>query len=188
MTDIETKRLRMRPFAAGDLELLVRHHADADVMAQMKGGVQTAEQARAELDGYLISWRQHGVGVWALFRKDGGVFIGECGLRLVDDEIGPRLRITLAKPWRGQGLVAEAMAAAARFGFESAGLDRMMAVTRAVNGPARRVLEGLGMTYRPDLDRRGGALVVFELTREAWLNPRIRDHGPIARSRVRSRA
>ena len=184
MTDIETKRLRMRPFAAGDLELLVRHHADADVMAQMKGGVQTADQARVELDGYLACWREHGFGIWALFHKDDGAFIGECGLRLADDDLGMRLRITLAKPWRGQGLAGEAMAAAARFGFESIGVDRLMAVTRAVNGPARKTLEGLGMTYRPDLDRRGGALVVFELTREAWLNPRIRDHGPIARSRA----
>ncbi len=169
MTDIETKRLLMRPFAAGDLALLVRHHADADVMTQMKGGVQTADQARAELDGYLACWRQHGVGIWALFHKDGGAFVGECGLRLVDDDLGMRLRITLAKPWRGQGLAGEAMAAAARFGFETAGLDRLIAVTRAVNAPALRTLERLGMTYRPDLDRRGGALVVYELTREAWL-------------------
>jgi phosphate acetyltransferase len=179
MTDIETKRLLMRPFATGDLALLVRHHADADVMVQMKGGVQTADQARAELDGYLACWREHGFGVWALFHKDGGAFVGECGLRLVDDDLGLRLRITLAKPWRGQGLAGEAMAAAARFGFESAGLDRLMAVTRAGNAPACKTLERLGMTYRPDLDRRGGALVVFELTREAWLRPRLRGGNPL---------
>ena len=159
----------MRPFAAGDRALLVRHHADAEVMEQMKGGVQTADQTQAELDGYLATWREHGFGIWALFHKDSGAFVGECGLRLVDDDIGMRLRITLAKPWRGQGLAGEAMAAAARFGFESAGLDRLMAVTRAVNGPARKTLERLGMTYRPDLDRRSGALMVYELTREAWL-------------------
>ena len=179
MTDIETKRLLMRPFATGDLALLVRHHADADVMAQMKGGVQTADQARVELDGYLACWREHGFGIWALFHKDGGAFVGECGLRLVDDDLGLRLRITLAKPWRGQGLAGEAMAAAARFGFESAGLDRLIAVTRAGNAPALRTLERLGMTYRPDLDRRGGALVVFELTREAWLRPRLRGGNPL---------
>ncbi len=179
MTRIETKRLLMRPFTMGDLKLLVRHHADAEVMARMKGGVQTADQARAELDGYLATWRAQGFGVWALFHKDSGDFIGECGLRWVDDDLGTRLRISLAKPWRGRGLAGEAMAAAARFGFESAGLDRMMAVTRAVNGPGRRILEGLGMTYRPDLDRRGGVAVVYELTREAWLASRGRDEGPL---------
>lgn len=171
MTQIETKRLLMRPFTATDLDLLIDHHGDAEVMALMKGGVQTADQTRAEFEGYLTSWRENGFGVWALFLKDSGVFIGECGLRGADDDIGTRLRITLAKPWRGRGLAGEAMAAAARFSFESAGLARMMAVTRAVNGPARKILEGLGMTRRPDLDRRGGAVLVYELTREAWLTP-----------------
>jgi len=168
MTQIETERLLMRPFAAGDLELLVRHHGDPDVMALMKGGVQTAEQARAELDAYLAGWRQRGFGIWALFVIDKGAFIGECGLRPGEDDLGVILRITLAKAWRGQGLAREAMAAAARFAFESAGLDRLQAVTQAINGPARRILEGLGMIHRPELDRHDGALLVYDLTREAW--------------------
>jgi ribosomal-protein-alanine N-acetyltransferase len=162
----------MRPFAASDLELLARHHGDAEVMAQMKGGVQTADQARAEFDGYRAGWRENGYGVWALFHKDGGAFVGECGLRPGHDGLGVLLRITLAKAWRGQGLAGEAMAAAARFGFESAGLDRLVAVTQAVNRPARKILEGLGMSYRPDLDLRGGAVLVYELTREGWLMKR----------------
>ncbi len=184
MTQIETERLLMRPFAAGDLELLVRHHADPDVMALMKGGVQTTEQARAELDAYLAGWRQRGFGIWALFQKDQGAFIGECGLRPGEDDLGVILRITLAKAWRGQGLAREAMAAAARFGFESAGLDRLQAVTQAINDPARRILEGLGMIHRPERDRRGGTLLVYELTLEAWRKARGRDEGardPIAR-------
>ena len=168
MTQIETERLLMRPFTAGDLELLVRLHGDPEVMALMKGGAQTAEQARAELDGYFASWRKHGYGIWALFRKEGGVFIGECGLRLGEDDLGVILRITLAKAQRGQGFAREAMAAAAHFGFESAGLDRLRAVTQAVNGPARRILKGLGMIHRPGLDRHDGALLVYDLTREAW--------------------
>ena len=169
MTEIETERLLMRPFAADDHALLVRHHGDPEVMALMKGGVQTASQARAEFDGYQASWRIRGYGIWGLFQKDGGAFIGECGLRLGEDDLGVILRITLAKAWRGRGFAGEAMAAAARFGFENAGLDRLRAVTQAVNGPARGTLEGLGMIQRPDLDRRGGVLQVYELTREAWL-------------------
>ncbi len=57
MTHIESKRLLMPAFAAGDLDRLVRHHGDADVMALMTGGVQTADQARAELDGHLARAR-----------------------------------------------------------------------------------------------------------------------------------
>ncbi len=82
MTHIEAKRLLMRPFVAGDLDLLVRHHGDADVMALIKGGVQTADQARAGLDGYLATWRERSFGLWALFHEDSGAFVGECGLWL----------------------------------------------------------------------------------------------------------
>jgi hypothetical protein len=35
-----------------------------------------------------------------------------------------------------------------------------------------KILQGLGMTHRPDLDRHEGALAVYELTREAWLKVR----------------
>lgn len=163
----------MRPFTAGDLDLLARHHGDPEVMALMSGGVQTAAQVEAELDRYLTTWRDHGYGIWALFLAAGGAFVGECGLRLSDDGLPTRLRVALAPPWRGRGLAQEAAAAAVCFAFERAGLDRLVAVTKAVNGPSSKTLEGIGMIYRPDLDLRGGAAIVYELTRERWLNSRV---------------
>ena len=113
----------------GDLELLSRHHGDTAVMALMKGGVQSPAQAQAELEGYLATWRDHGYGMWALYHKDDDAFISEFGLRLSDDGLPTRLRVSLAASWQGQGLA-----------------------------------------YRPDLDRRGGEAVVYEMTREMWLN------------------
>ena len=70
----------MRPFAVGDLELLIRHHGDTAVMALMKGGVQSPAQAQAELEGYLATWRDHGYGMWALYNNDDDAFIGEAGV------------------------------------------------------------------------------------------------------------
>jgi ribosomal-protein-alanine N-acetyltransferase len=162
----------MRPFTAGDSDLLTRHHGDPAVMALMKGGVQSPAQARAELDGYLATWRDHGFGMWALYHKDDDAFVGECGLRLSDDGLPTRLRVALAASWQGQGLAREAGAAAVQFGFESARLDRLVGVTKSHNAPSRKTLEAIGLVYRPDLDRRGGEAVVYELTREAWFSRR----------------
>ena len=67
MSEIETPRLRMRPFADGDLDRLAGLHGDADVMALMRGGAQDREQAAAELAGYRETWRDHAFGMWALF-------------------------------------------------------------------------------------------------------------------------
>ena len=36
--------------------------------------------------------------------------------------------------------------------------------------PSRKTLEAIGLIYRPDLDPRGGEAVVYEMTREIWLN------------------
>lgn len=160
----------MRPFAVGDLELLIRHHGDTAVMALMKGGVQSPAQAQAELEGYLATWRDHGYGMWALYHKDDDAFIGECGLRLSDDGLPTRLRVSLAASWQGQGLAREAGATAVQFGFESAGLERLVGFTKSHNAPSRKALEAIGMAYRPDLDQRGGEAVVYEMTREMWLN------------------
>jgi RimJ/RimL family protein N-acetyltransferase len=160
----------MRPFTAGDLDLLARHHGDPEVMALMKDGVQTRAQAQAELDRYVATWRDHGFGIWALFLKDDEAFVGECGLRLSDDGLPTRLRFAIAGPWRRRGLAAEAALAAIGFGFERAGLDRLVAVTKVINDPSRKIMEALGMTYRPDLGLRGGAAVVYEMTRELWLS------------------
>ena len=170
MHHIETDRLHMRPFTAGDLGLLARHHGDPEVMALMKDGVQTWAQVQAELDRYLATWRDHSFGIWALFLKDSDSFVGESGLRPSSDGLPIRLRVAVATPWQGKGLAQEAAAAAVRFAFESAGLDRLAAVTRAVNEPSRKLLEAVGMIHRPDLDLRGGAALVYELTREMWLS------------------
>jgi len=175
MHNIETERLYMRPFTAGDLDLLVRLHGDPEVMALMKDGVQTMAQVQAELEGYLATWRDHGFGIWALFLKDDDVFVGECGLRLSDDGLPTRLRVSIMTAWQGLGLAREAATAALQFGFKSAGLERMVAVTKALNDPSRKALEGIGMAYRPDLDLRGGAALVYEMTRDAWLSRQARE-------------
>ena len=72
--------------------------------------------------------------------------------------------------WQGQGLAREAAAAAIRFAYENTELDRLVAVTKARNVPSRKTLEAIGLVYRPDLDLRGGEAVVYEMTREIWLN------------------
>lgn len=170
MHHIETDRLHMGPFTAGDLDLLARHHGDPEVMALMKDGVQTRAQAQAELDRYLATWCDHGFGIWTLVLKDSDSFVGESGLRPSSDGLPTKPRVAVATLWQGKGLAQEAAAAAVRFAFESARLDRLAAVTRVDNDPARKLMEAVGMIHRPDLDLRGGAALVYVLTREMWLS------------------
>ena len=62
-----------------------------------------------------------------------------------------------------------------RYGFDDAGLDRIIAQTLAVNAGSRAVMERSGLTYVTDLsnsmtDVEGveAGEVEYELTREQW--------------------
>ena len=156
MSEIETARLRLRPFADGDLDRLAGLHGDADVMALMRGGARDRDQAMAELAGYCESWRDHGFGMWALFAKPDGGFVGECGLRMRGDGLGIGLRFVIASPWWGRGLADEAVNAVLRYAFDVAGIERVVAVSRAVNAPSRRVMERAGMVFEDALRKETG--------------------------------
>jgi RimJ/RimL family protein N-acetyltransferase len=91
---------------------------------------------------------------------------------LSDIEIAWRL----ARPFWGQGYAAEAARAVLRDGFERVGLETIVAVTSAINGRSRRVMERLGMVHVPEADFDHGALpeghplrrhVLYRLSREA---------------------
>lgn len=172
MTELNTARLRMRPFTEGDDHDLARLHGDADLMAHMRGGVQTRAEAAAELAGYRACWATHGFGIWALFAA--GAFIGECGLRLrlgdsLGDDLDVRLRIVIDKPYWGRGYAGEAVAAALGYAFETAAIGRVRAVARERNPASRRVLERAGLTVEKfSRNESGDEIRIYAITAETW--------------------
>ena len=173
MTQLTTTRLLMRPFTLGDDLALARLHGDKDVMAYMRGGVQSHAEAAAELAGYVACWAARGFGIWALFA--GRVFIGECGFRPgPGDSLDVRLRFVIEKPYWGRGLAGEAVEAALGYAFGGTKIKRVKAVTQEANPASQRVLERAGMTvesvFRGD---RGTRLRLYAITAEAWTAPVI---------------
>ena len=173
MTKLTTARLLMRPFTLGDDLDLARLHGDQDVMAYMRGGVQSHAEAAAELAGYVAYWAARGFGIWALFA--GRAFIGECGFRPgPGDSLDVRLRFVIDKPYWGRGLAGEAVEAALGYAFGGTKIRRVKAVTQEANPASQRVLERAGMTvesvFRGD---HGTRLRLYAITAEAWTAPVI---------------
>ena len=168
MTELTTARLHMRPFTLGDDINLARLHGDKDVMAYMRGGVQSHAEAAAELAGYVECWAERGFGIWALFI--GRAFIGECGFWLRPGEsLDVRLRFVIAKPYWGRGLAGEAVEAALGYAFGGVDIRLIRAVTQDANPASRRVLERAGMTLETHfLGDRGAKLSLYAITAEAW--------------------
>jgi ribosomal-protein-alanine N-acetyltransferase len=145
---LETDRLRLRPVAADDLDHFAALYGDPDVMRFIGQRVpMTREQTRERLDFMLDHWRRHGFGMWSLFLKDGGAFVGRCGMRYMDNTIEVELGYTLARAHWGQGLATEASRAVLRYAFAVLRLDRIVALADPENTASVNVMKKVGMTF-----------------------------------------
>jgi RimJ/RimL family protein N-acetyltransferase len=154
---VTTDRLLLRRWREEDIDLLAAIHADPEVMAWLGSApidrATTAEYI-AHNDRYFDS---HGIGVWAVERRDDGAFLGFSGVRPFAQAGHPMSPCTEAA-WRlrrsewGQGYATEAACAALADAFERVGLERVMAWTASINRRSQAVMERIGMVRQPGLD------------------------------------
>ncbi len=165
MSDIETARLRLRPFTVADLDDLARLLADPAVMRYLgvEGGqTLTRAEAAAALDNMITGFRQRGFGRWAVLLKSTGRLIELCGFRLHEDT--PELIYLLGTTHWGQGLAAEAAQASLRCGFAELSFERIIAFTRPANTASQSVLQKIGMRSDGEAQLQGVAVLCYELT------------------------
>jgi RimJ/RimL family protein N-acetyltransferase len=145
-TVLQTARLTLSPCCPGDRADLVALERDPEVMRFLNGG-HAVDHDRVDPDATtFLMPRGTEPHVWTARRTNTGAFVGWFCLWPETDtlaELGYRLR---RADW-GQGLAAEGAAALVGWGLSSAGYDRIVATTMAVNHASRRVMEKLGMTY-----------------------------------------
>ena len=167
--ELETARLRLRPFGAGDLDGLSRITADPEVMRYIGDGRPiTRDETEANLQNIIESFRRRGFGRWAVVGKAGGGLLGYCGLARPSESPGVELVYLLGRESWGRGLATEASMAVLRYGFEELKLGRVYALTMPGNRRSRRVLERLGMEYLRDDCYYGYACVCYALARERF--------------------
>ena len=71
--------------------------------------------------------------------------VGACGLIVSDDGHEAELGYWIGQPYWGRGYATEAARTAVAFAFESAEVDRVVALPLSTNVPSRRVLEKAGL-------------------------------------------
>jgi ribosomal-protein-alanine N-acetyltransferase len=168
MHEVETTRLRLRMFAADDLDALALIFADIEVMEYLgKDGlpIPVGETAVA-LHSIIRHWQTHGFGRWAVEDKEKGDLIGYAGIRSLEGQ--PELVYLLAKRYWGQGLATEAAVACLRYGFEEKRFDSILALTRPRNVRSRRVMEKIGMRFEKDANYFGIDVVQYVIKRHEF--------------------
>ncbi len=152
---LETDRLLLRAWQDEDLDPFAEMCADPEVMRYFPE-VLTREKSALLMSKCREKQQEDGFCMAPVEVKETGEFIGFVGLNrpayvapLPFDpcvEIGWRLK---QSAW-GRGYASEAAREWIRFGFETIGLEEIVAFTIPENLPSRRVMERIGMTR--DLD------------------------------------
>jgi [ribosomal protein S5]-alanine N-acetyltransferase len=143
---LETPRLILRRFVAGDAEALAAVLGDSVTMEFYPAALD-----RTGVEGWIEKnigrYQRDGHGLWAMLLKDVNLLIGDCGCTLQEVEgkheveVGYHVRRDL---W-GHGYATEAARASMEYGFTLLGAERVISIIRPQNLPSRRVAEKNGM-------------------------------------------
>lgn len=170
---LETERLVLRPFAAGDLDALAAIDADPEVPRHLFREPASRARSRARLAAHIAHWAEHGFGLWAVAPKASGALIGDCGLRWLSRLEDVELHYVFARHAWGLGYATEAAAAALEHGFGTVGLERVVAFARADNAASVRVMRKLGMSFERSDNDRGADMVFYALSADAFREGRL---------------
>jgi ribosomal-protein-alanine N-acetyltransferase len=140
MSELDTERLRLREFRQTDL---------ADV-ASWEG----TPHAEKFLEFCFHSYREWGMGPWAMLLKPSGAIAGNCGFcrisydrALATFEYCGEVNYYVAPQYRGQGLATEALKAVLKFGFADVRLTRIQGRCAPGNPSSERVMQKAGLKF-----------------------------------------
>lgn len=163
LAHLYTERLWLRRVVEDDWELQRALDTDVRVMATL-GGLRSEDFTETYLRRHVDHWAEHGFGLWTIFDRVAGGFVGRGGLRHItlDDgyssvEVGYAL---VPGAW-GRGLATEIATTAMTAGREVLGLREIIGVTLPTNRASQRVLEKAGLDFVGDTSYRGFPQVLY---------------------------
>jgi RimJ/RimL family protein N-acetyltransferase len=162
---IETSRLRLRPFVAGDLDALFAYQSRDDVTRHLYWGSRSRDEVQEALERKIAATAIRTEGDFLALAAElasTGEIVGDVVLGLVSEEHRTgELGYIVHPDHHGHGYATEAARAVLRVAFEGLRLHRVTGRLDARNVASARVLEKLGM-------RREALLVDNELVKGEW--------------------
>jgi RimJ/RimL family protein N-acetyltransferase len=164
---LNTDRLRLRPFAAGDWPTYAEMCADAEVMRYIGAGqTQSADEAWRSMAFFIGHWSLLGYGMWALEHRGHGRLLGRVGFIDPPGWPGFELGWLLAREHWGHGYAREAAAAALQHAFDVLQRDRVVSLIRPGNQRSVAVAEAIGATLQGRTQMMGSEALVFAVQRQ----------------------
>jgi RimJ/RimL family protein N-acetyltransferase len=168
---LETARLRLRPYEAGDLDAMAEMFGDPEVTAFTYLGRQDREGTARVLTEYREFHLANGFGMYAILDGATGDYYGEAGLFVPPAAASAEflaLRYALNRAAWGKGIATEASSAVIEDAFGRLEKPAIIAGVVPDNLPSMRVMDRLGFARGPEVTSGAHTYAVFTLTREAW--------------------
>ena len=144
---LDTERLVIRRFQAGDWSDLNDYLSDPDVVFYEPYCIFTIEESKSE-----AIRRSHDTDFWAVCLKDGGKVIGNLYLSKQDFDTY-ELGFVFNKKYQGQGYALESAKALVNFTFSKLEARRIIAMCNPENKKSWRLIERLGLRREGHLKR-----------------------------------
>jgi ribosomal-protein-alanine N-acetyltransferase len=161
----QTPRLIIREFLPDEQAVYLHHFTDEEVCRYIP--VRTTGERinifQTALNNYAISKQ---TGIWGMFNKENGEFIGSCLLRPFNNnpavmEIG----YSVDRIYWGQGIATEMVKAMIAYSFTHDDITAVKAVTTLENVGSQKVLEKAGLIRVDNILRDGLELAYFKLSK-----------------------
>jgi len=164
---IETDRLTLRHFKAGDLDAFAETMADPKVVRHLGGEPNDREDAWRKLLTGAGFWSLMGIGMWAVERRSDRRLIGHLGFFDFQRDMRPSIAGEPEMGWvfnpaaHGQGYATEACEAALEWFDATWPPTSIPAIIACENAASMRLAERLGFKRQPDATYRDEPIALF---------------------------
>ena len=160
-----SRGLLWRSLQLGDLNSLIAIWSDPAVTRFLpsRGNPIPQESVRQSLQSFIEHWQQQNYGIWAIVDRDLSQMVGYCGLRYLEELDEVELLYGLARDYWGRGIITQAAKASVSFGFETANLNRIIALVLPENQASKRVIQKVGFDYEKQIHIFGLDVLYYSL-------------------------
>ena len=165
MPNLCTERLLLRPIESSDLAALQEFWNNPEVRRYLWADqIMSRETVSEIIAASQRCFEQLGSGFFAIeVATNPGVLVGFCGHRQFEDGTQTEVLFGILPEFWGEGYVTEAAHAVLRHGFETCGIDHVIAATETPNQRSVRVLQRLGMVFEERREHHGLDTVFYTL-------------------------
>ena len=170
---IETERLILREFRAGDLDAHSATLGDEEIMRHIGGKALNREDSWRRLLMGVGMWSLVGMGPWAVERKSDGQMVGHCGFFQFHREMTPSILGEPEMGWifdrsvHGEGIAFEACEAALAWAERVIAANSYPAIIDLENIASMKLADRLGFVRQDDAEYRGSIIAFYRRPRRS---------------------